>query len=116
MLEKKDLENIEFGYNEAISIIEGVNPLIQMQYSLYFNAVLKEKKGKLYYIKETPCKNGYDITEFPFKNISKELKELIEELQDTAIQNYMLNKGICVRDPLQNIISTNSDRYSVYMN
>ena len=113
MLEKKDLENIEFGYNGAISIIEGVNPLIQMQYSLYFNAVLKEKEGKLYYIKETPCKNGYDITEFPFKNISK---ELIEELQDTAIQNYMVNKGICVRDPLQNIVSTNSNTYSVYMN
>ena len=51
MLEKKDLENIEFGYNGAISIIEGVNPLIQMQYSLYFNAVLKKKANFITYKK-----------------------------------------------------------------
>ena len=113
MLEKKDLESVEFGYNGTISIIEGVNPFVQLQYSLYFNAVLKEKDGKLYYIKETPCKDGYDITEFPFKNISK---KLIEELQEAAIQNYMVNKGICVIDPLQNIIDMSSDTYSVYMN
>ena len=112
MLEKKDLENIEFGYNGTISIIEGVNPLVQMQYSLYFNAVLKEKDGKFYYIQEDSCKEGYRVTEFPFENISK---ELIEELQEIAIRNYIEEKGLCVKDPLQNIIKMNSDTYSVYM-
>lgn len=110
MLEKKDLENIEFGYNGTISIIEGVNPFVQIQYSLYFNAVLKEKEGNFYYIQETSCKDGYHITEFPFKNISK---KLIEELQETAIQNYIEKKGICVKDPLENIIRMGASSYTV---
>ena len=113
MLEKKDLENIEFGYNGAISIIEGVNPLIQMQYSLYFNAVLKEKEGKFYYIQEDSCKEGYRVTEFPFNNISK---KLIEELQEIAIRNYIAEKGLGVKDPLENIVRMGAKPYLVLMN
>jgi len=101
MLEKKDLENIKMGDDGSISILEGINPRVQMLYCLCFNAVITKKNQVFYYIQETNCKDGWRVTEILYKHITL---EFLEELEEKAVENYLNNRGIAVPNPLEALL------------
>ena len=107
MLEKKDLENIKMGDNGSVSILEGINPKVQMMYCLCFHSVITEKEGKLYYVQETICKDGWQVTEIPYESITL---EFLEELEDIAIENYFKSGCRIAKNPLEVLLKGNDTR------
>lgn len=110
MLERKELENIKMGNDGSVSILEGINPRIQMLYCLYFEAVITKKDGRFYYIQETSCKDGWQVTEFPYKCLTL---EFLEELEVIAVENYLNNRGIAVPNPLEVLLKSDNTREEI---
>lgn len=101
MLERKDLENIKMGNDGSVTVLEGINPRVQMMYCLYFGAVMTKKDGKFYYIQETSCKDGWQVTEFPYEHLTL---EFLEELEEIAIANVFKNGNRAVANPLEALL------------
>ena len=110
MLEKKDLENIKMGDNGSVSILEGINPRVQMMYCLYFNAVIIKKDDKFYYIQETSCKDGWQVTELPYKHMTL---VFLEELEEIAIENFFKVKSRTAFNPLEALLR-GRQKYAYY--
>ena len=60
-----------------------------------------KKDEKLYYIQEMSCKDGYMVTEIPYKHITL---ELLEEMQEETIRNFVENKGMTKQNAIETLL------------
>lgn len=110
MLERKELENIKMGDDGSVTILEGINPRVQMTYCLYFGAVMIKKDGRFYYIQETSCKDGWQVTKLPYKCLTL---EFLEELEGIAVDNYLNHRGIAVPNPIEALLKSDNTQEEI---
>jgi len=111
MLEKKDLENIKMGNDGSVTILEGINPRVQMLYCLYFNAVITKKDEVFYYIQEASCKDGWRVTEIPYKHITL---GFLEELEEKSIESFFKTEGRSAQNHIETLLRGNAKQEIVY--
>ena len=110
MLEKKDIQNIKIGDGGSITILEGINVRVQMFYGLCFRAVIVKKDDTFYYVENTSCKDGYEITEIPYKHITL---GLLEEMEEKAVNDWIEKKGICVINPIEKLLRSSDAKTKI---
>ena len=101
MLEKEDLEKIKMGDDGSVSILEGINPRVQIMYCLYFDAVITKKDDKFYYIQQTCCKDGWRVTEIPYKHITL---EFLEEMEEKSVESFFKSEGKAAQNHIETLL------------
>lgn len=87
LITKDDIKKIKMGDDGTFTIIKDLNVKAQVMFCTLFDALIVEKDDGLYYVKRIKKGKSFEVTPFPFRNMTKELLiEMVEEAVDLRIR------------------------------